>query len=190
MTDCRTARNHGPRASRSVSVHAIPAEVHCQVQSIPETTERTLVAMTRTFVAAGVTLLSLLAAGSAVAQKQIVLERRDATVTLEPYAPNVVRITMSLKKDARPRAARLRHLGPAVGVRLDLRAHRQGGHLSLGSHDGEDAGSPLRSEDHEVRLRHLPVFLRINPVDPAHRDRRRWQTAGRSQWLVDDRPES
>ena len=55
--------------------------------------------MTRTFVAAGVTLLSLLAAGSAVAQKQIVLERRDATVTLEPYAPNVVRITMSLKKD-------------------------------------------------------------------------------------------
>jgi alpha-D-xyloside xylohydrolase len=55
--------------------------------------------MTRTFVAAGVTLLSLLAAGGAVAQKQIVLERRDATVTLEPYAPNIVRVTMSLKKD-------------------------------------------------------------------------------------------
>jgi alpha-D-xyloside xylohydrolase len=55
--------------------------------------------MTRTFVAAGVTLLSLLAAGGAVAQKQIVLERRDATVSLEPYAPNIVRVTMSLKKD-------------------------------------------------------------------------------------------
>jgi alpha-D-xyloside xylohydrolase len=49
---------------------------------------------------AGAVLLSLLAAGSVGAQKQIVLERRDATVVLEPYAPNIVRITMSLKKDA------------------------------------------------------------------------------------------
>jgi alpha-D-xyloside xylohydrolase len=49
---------------------------------------------------AGFLLLSLLVSGSAVAQKQIVLERRDATVTLEPYAPNIVRITMSLKRDA------------------------------------------------------------------------------------------
>ena len=56
--------------------------------------------MIRRVVAAGILLLSLLATGGAIAQKQIVLERRDATVTLEPYAPNVVRITMSLKKDA------------------------------------------------------------------------------------------
>lgn len=33
-------------------------------------------------------------------RKQIVLDRRDATVTLEPYAPNIVRITLSLRKDA------------------------------------------------------------------------------------------
>src|ERR1039458_5414587 len=42
----------------------------------------------------------LLAAGSARAQKQIVLERRDAIVTLEAYSPNIVRITMSLEKSA------------------------------------------------------------------------------------------
>jgi len=46
------------------------------------------------------TCLSLLVAGPAFAQKQVVLERRDATVTLEAYAPNIVRVTMSLKKDA------------------------------------------------------------------------------------------
>jgi alpha-D-xyloside xylohydrolase len=49
---------------------------------------------------AGFLVFALLAGGSACAQKQVVLERRDATVTLESYAPNVVRVTMSLKKDA------------------------------------------------------------------------------------------
>ncbi len=57
----------------------------------------------------GVVLFSLLATGSVFAQKQIVLERRDATVVLEPYAPNIVRITMSLKKDAAM-------AGPGYGV--------------------------------------------------------------------------
>ena len=56
--------------------------------------------MTRKLVVPLLALLTLLAAGSAAAQNQIVLTRRDATVTLEPYAPNIVRITMSLKKDA------------------------------------------------------------------------------------------
>ena len=56
--------------------------------------------MTPRLVSAGVVFFSLLAAGSVPAQKQIVLDRRDATVTLEPYAPNILRITMSLKKDA------------------------------------------------------------------------------------------
>ena len=54
-------------------------------------TERRL-AMMHKCVWAGAVLLSLLAAGSVGAQKQIVLERRDATVVLEPYAPNIVRI--------------------------------------------------------------------------------------------------
>jgi hypothetical protein len=49
---------------------------------------------------AGLLVILLLAWGSALGQKQIVLERRDATVVVEPYAPNIVRITMSLKKDA------------------------------------------------------------------------------------------
>ena len=56
--------------------------------------------MTRIHSAVAFVCLSLFAAGSALAQKQIVLERRDATVTLEAYAPNIVRVTMSLKKDA------------------------------------------------------------------------------------------
>ncbi|MGA7525090.1 MAG: glycoside hydrolase family 31 protein [Acidobacteriaceae bacterium] len=60
--------------------------------------------MMRSFVAAGLLFGALLMAGSAFAQdstsKPIVLERRDATVTLEAYAPNIVRITLSLKKDA------------------------------------------------------------------------------------------
>lgn len=56
--------------------------------------------MNRIVFAAGLSLLALLPASGALAQKQIVLERRDATVTLEPYAPNIIRVTMSLKKDA------------------------------------------------------------------------------------------
>jgi alpha-D-xyloside xylohydrolase len=56
--------------------------------------------MNRTKLAAGLVFVSLWASSGAQAQKQVVLERRDATVTLESYAPNVVRITMSLKRDA------------------------------------------------------------------------------------------
>src|SRR5579875_910210 len=49
---------------------------------------------------AALMLLSLLAAAGAHAQKQLVLSRQDATVSLEPYAPNIVRITISFSKDA------------------------------------------------------------------------------------------
>ncbi len=48
----------------------------------------------------GMLLMALLAAGSACAQKPIVLQRRDATVVLEAYGPNIVRITMSLSREA------------------------------------------------------------------------------------------
>ena len=58
--------------------------------------------MMRSLVSAGL-LFGALVAG-AFAQdsnaKPLVLERRDATVTLEAYAPNIVRVTLSLKKDA------------------------------------------------------------------------------------------
>ncbi|HEX3663464.1 MAG TPA: glycoside hydrolase family 31 protein [Acidobacteriaceae bacterium] len=60
--------------------------------------------MMRSFVATGLLFGALLTVGGALAQdsnaKPIVLERRDATVTLEAYAPNIVRITLSLNKDA------------------------------------------------------------------------------------------
>ncbi len=51
------------------------------------------------------TLAALLGVGfvilaSASAQKQVVLQRRNATVTLESYAPNIVRVTISLNHDA------------------------------------------------------------------------------------------
>lgn len=49
-------------------------------------------------------LIGTVLTGGAFAQdsnaKPVVLERRDATVTLEAYAPNIVRVTLSLKKDA------------------------------------------------------------------------------------------
>jgi alpha-D-xyloside xylohydrolase len=49
---------------------------------------------------AAVTLAALLVSGDARAQRpQIVLERDGATIVLEPYAPNVVRVTLSLLKD-------------------------------------------------------------------------------------------
>ncbi len=56
--------------------------------------------MTRTFFAAGFLIALLLADVAAHAQKQVVLKRDNATVTLESYAPNIVRITMSLDKPA------------------------------------------------------------------------------------------
>src|SRR5512140_1507708 len=31
---------------------------------------------------------------------RVVLERRESAVVLEPYAPNIVRVTLSLKKEA------------------------------------------------------------------------------------------
>ncbi len=49
---------------------------------------------------AAATSAALLVSGDARAQRpQIVLERDGATIVLEPYAPNVVRVTLSLLKD-------------------------------------------------------------------------------------------
>jgi alpha-D-xyloside xylohydrolase len=44
-------------------------------------------------------LFLCLAGQVASAQSGVVLSRQDATVMLEPYAPNVIRVTLSLKKD-------------------------------------------------------------------------------------------
>ena len=46
------------------------------------------------------TLLALLSGGDARAQSpQIVLDRDGGTIVLEPYAPNIVRVTLSLLKE-------------------------------------------------------------------------------------------
>jgi alpha-D-xyloside xylohydrolase len=56
-------------------------------------------------------LLILLSAGSVLAQtkEDVVLSRQEATVMLEPYAPNIIRVTLSLRK---PDAV----AGPGYGV--------------------------------------------------------------------------
>src|SRR5579871_6161975 len=38
-------------------------------------------------------------AGVAQTPEKMVLDRQEATVMLEPYAPNIVRVTLSLRKD-------------------------------------------------------------------------------------------
>lgn len=50
-------------------------------------------------IAAGVTVC-LLAVGSATAQsKPLVIERGESTIAFEPYAPNIIRVTLSMLKD-------------------------------------------------------------------------------------------
>src|SRR5271156_1175116 len=41
----------------------------------------------------------LFAIGSIAGAQQLILNRRDATILIEPYAPNVVRVSMSLRRD-------------------------------------------------------------------------------------------
>jgi alpha-D-xyloside xylohydrolase len=56
--------------------------------------------MIRTSYLAGATLLALLSSGEARAQRpQTVLDRDGGTIVLEPYAPNIVRVTLSLLKE-------------------------------------------------------------------------------------------
>ncbi|CAN5653899.1 hypothetical protein BH10ACI4_BH10ACI4_24020 [soil metagenome] len=48
--------------------------------------------------AAGLSLLTLLASGGVAPAQQMTLTRSDATVMVEAYAPNIVRVTLSLRK--------------------------------------------------------------------------------------------
>ncbi len=43
--------------------------------------------------------ITLLASATMKAQEKLLLTRDDATVVVEPYAPNIVRVTLSLRKD-------------------------------------------------------------------------------------------
>ncbi len=135
-------------------------------------------------------LVSLLAAARASAQKPIVLERRDATVTLEAYAPNIVRITHESEKRRRACAPRLRHLRASPPTPAGATTHTdKTRHVSLRSDDGEDARPALRPEQHEIHLRHLPVLPGLDAVDAADGDGRPWQNAARNAELGDVRPE-
>lgn len=64
------------------------------------TFESSNLVMSRMRITAGFLLVALLSAGSVFAQKQVILQRRDATVVLQSYAPNIVRITLSVNRDA------------------------------------------------------------------------------------------
>src|ERR1035441_7558965 len=49
---------------------------------------------------AAAALIVLLSSGDARAQRpQILLDRGGSTIVLEPYAPNIVRVTLSLQKE-------------------------------------------------------------------------------------------
>jgi alpha-D-xyloside xylohydrolase len=54
------------------------------------------VGLIKMILAVGVVATSV--AGAARAQEKVVLDRQEATVMLEPYAPNIVRVTLSLRK--------------------------------------------------------------------------------------------
>src|SRR5690348_6846127 len=82
------------------ALYIAPPRAYTASVSSPKLFWKNSSAMNRIVFAACLLVVSLLAAGSALAQKPVVLARRDATVTLEPYAPNIIRVTMSLKKDA------------------------------------------------------------------------------------------
>lgn len=43
--------------------------------------------------------MASLASATTQAQEKLLLTRDDATVVLEPYAPNIMRVTLSLRKD-------------------------------------------------------------------------------------------
>ena len=52
------------------------------------------------FLGSVITLVMIgLVTGSMQAQNRVVLPRQEATVMLEPYAPNIIRVTLSLRKD-------------------------------------------------------------------------------------------
>jgi alpha-D-xyloside xylohydrolase len=63
----------------------------CATESGPEIFQRV-------YVAAVITALAFFATPAMAAQSQMVLNRGGATVVLEPYAPNIIRVTLSMSK--------------------------------------------------------------------------------------------
>ena len=72
-------------------------------------------------------LLAVWFGGTAMAQSgPLVLERNGWAISLEPYAANIVRVTMSIDKAAATGAPGYGFVAKAVGRRMDARARRGG----------------------------------------------------------------
>ena len=73
----------------------------------------------------GAALLAAPLVGVAVAQGRTVeLDRDGRTIVLEPYAPNILRVTMSTDKAAASGRSRVRVCGQAFSRGMDARARR------------------------------------------------------------------
>ena len=73
----------------------------------------------------GSVVLAVSLGGVTVAQSApLVLERDGRVISLEPYAPNILRVTMSTDQGCGDRRSGLRVCGKAVGRGMDARARR------------------------------------------------------------------
>ena len=79
------------------------------------------------------------ATGVAQTPEKVVLDRQEATVTLEPYAPNIVRVTLSLRKDDAI-------AGPGYGIIAKAAAGDW-------KHESSDKGDVLQSSRMVVTVR-------------------------------------
>ncbi len=91
----------------------------------------------RTIFAVGVVAASV--AGMAQTPEKVVLDRQEATVMLEPYAPNIVRVTLSLRKEDAV-------AGPGYGII----AHAASGDWK---HESGEKGDVLKSSRMVVTVR-------------------------------------
>lgn len=95
-------------------------------------------------------MVTWLCASDAIAQKQIVLDRGGSTIVFEPYAPNIIRVTLSLLKD---RATAAPGYGFVAAPSAEGWSHQQSGEgevyrssrlvVTLGAYH---AGKPLATQ--------------------------------------------
>jgi hypothetical protein len=55
-------------------------------------------------------LLAVLALVAGIASQRLELDRKGQTIVLEPYAPNILRVTLSLKHESRACSPWLRNV--------------------------------------------------------------------------------
>ena len=85
----------------------------------------------------------LLLAGALSAQEsQVVLTRGGSTIVLEPYAPNILRVTLSLKREPALAAPGYGVIGRARRSRMERQPDQAGRRLQVGSHRGHRGPTP------------------------------------------------